>query len=121
MRFETEISAEIKDTSFERYIDSVIVGDIKEFKIKEEFIMFDNLRAEYVEKLHNLENTDIEILVEAKVNEVKQHIREEVVAEHNEKIAIARLQVKAIDELIANEEAKNYSAENVENNEIVEG
>lgn len=123
MKFDTELRLVIdrKETAFERYIDSIIAGDIKKFKIKEEFIMFETLRQEYVAKLNALENADIEALVEEKVNEVRQQIREEVVAKHNEEVTIAKLQVKAIDELIANEEAKNISTESVENHEIIGG
>lgn len=122
-------------TVFEEYIDSVVAGDIKNLTIKEEWFMLEKYMAkkeEYVAKLEELKSMNTEELVEAKLLEVKEQIRANVLAEHEAKIKHAEEKVSVIDEIIAEEEASeaaklsaeieaNNDANNNENNEYIGG
>ena len=103
-----------KETLLSKYIGSYLAGDIKNLIIKEEWLMLDRLREKYAQKLQEVETQDIEILVEERLNEVKEQIRQEVIAKHNDEILIAKFKVQAIDELIAEQEPEASEGDAVE-------
>ena len=93
----------------------------KEDNMTNEYIEgFAQRKAELEAERFALENADIEALVNAKFEEVKQGIREEVIAKHNEEIEDKNIEIKAIERLIAREVAK-IEAETVEGQEGQEG
>lgn len=81
--------------------------------------MLEQLKEKYVAELQKIEAQDIEILVNEKLNEVKEQIREEVVAKHNDEILVAKLKVQAVEEMIADQAEIEEAAE--ENDENMEG
>ena len=81
--------------------------------------MLEKLREKYATKLQEIESQDIEILVEEKLNEVKEQIRQEVIAEHKDKILIAQFQVKAIDELIEDQEKELEAQEGIDETDCI--
>lgn len=92
-----------KKNIFERYIDSLLAGDIKNLTIKEEWIMLEKLtlqREEYAAELERLRNADLDAVVNARFELVKAKIAEEVIAEHDKKLAEAELNVKHYDFVI---------------------
>lgn len=106
MNFPSEFKILInkKGTLLDKYINSYLAGDIKKLIIKEEWLMLEEMRKKYAEKLQEIESQDIEILVEEKLNEVKEQIRQEVIAKHNDDILIARFKVQAVEEMITDQE-----------------
>ena len=118
----TELRAEYmqRETVFDKYIDSCITSDIKNLIIKEEWFMLEEMREKYVAKLQELEAQDIEILVQTRLKDEEEKIRQEVVAEHNDKILLAKLKVQAVDEMIADqaEELHECDREDRENMEV---
>ena len=71
MKFKTELRIIIdrKETLFDKYINRVISGDIKNLTIKEEYIMLEALkiqREEYVAELERLKNTNLEEIKNAR-------------------------------------------------------
>lgn len=129
MRFKTElrIMTEQKETAFDRYINRVISGDIKNLTIKEEYIMLEILkekREAYAAELEQLkQTTDLEAIKNARFELVKETIAKEVEDEFNAKLAAVELKISHYDFVIAEEEEKAAAeltvAEHVE--EIVEG
>ena len=92
-----------KKNIFERYIDSLMAGDIKNLTIKEEWIMLEKLtlqREEYAAELERLRNADLDAVVNARFELVKAKITEEAIAEHNEKLAEAARNVEHYDFVI---------------------
>lgn len=68
-----------------------------------------------------LENEDIEVLVNAAFEEVKEEIRAKVLKEHEEKIEDKAIEIKAIDRLIAREVAKLEAEQAVVGEEVPDG
>ena len=82
--------------------------------------MLEQLKEKYVAQLQEIEAQDIEVLVNAKLDEVKEEIRQEVIAKHNDEILVAKLKVQAVDEMIADQVENEENADN-ENEENMEG
>lgn len=116
---ELKILINKRETLIDKYISNYLVGDIKKIIIKEEWIMLDELREKYATKLQELETQDIEIFVEEKLNEVKEQIRQEVIAKHNDEILIARFKVQAVDEMIADQQKEFDNPEGVDEADCV--
>lgn len=120
MKYKTEwrIFDNRKIGPLEKYISSYLAGNIKNLTIKEEWIMLEQLKEKYVAALQKIETQDIEVLMNEKLNEVKEQIREQVISKHNDEILVAKLKVQAVEEMIAdqaeNEEAADENEENME-------
>lgn len=83
-------------------------------------------KAKYVAERNAVQSENIERTVAERLEEVKAQIREQVVAEHNSKLAEVDLEVKALERLIANKiaefEAQKLAEVNAETEqESVEG
>lgn len=68
-----------------------------------------------------LENQDIEIVVNAAFEEVKDEIRTKVLNEHFEKIEDKTIEIKAIERLIAKELSKLEAQAPVSSEEVIDG
>ena len=82
--------------------------------------MLEQLKEKYVAQLQEIEAQDIEVLVNEKLNEVKEEIRQEVIAKHNDEILVAKLKVQAVEEMIADQVENEENADNG-NEENMEG
>lgn len=82
--------------------------------------MLDQLRAKYVAQLQELESENLEVLVQERLKQEEEKIRQEVTDEHNDKVLVAKLKVQAVDEMIADqvENEENADNENEENMEV---
>ena len=117
---EWRIFIERKKGLLEMYIDSIIAGDIKNLIIKEDMIMLEmlkNKKESVIAELNELELVDLNALVEEELNKVREEIKARVVAEHESKVKFINVKIEALDELIAEEEAKELEA--LANNEEV--
>ena len=121
MRYPVELKIIInkKETMIDKYISSYLAGDIKNLMIKEEWLMLEEMRKKYAEKLQEIESQDIEILVEEKLNEVKEQIRQEVIAKHNDDILIARFKVQAVEEMIEDQEKELADSEGIDETDSI--
>lgn len=81
--------------------------------------MLDQLRAKYVAQLQELESENLEVLVQERLKQEEEKIRQEVTDEHNDKVLVAKLKVQAVDEMIADQVENEENADN-ENNENME-
>ena len=122
MRVPTElrIVTNEKETAFGKYIDNYLVGDIEKITIKEEWFMLEEMREKYAAKLQELEAQDIEVLVQARLKEEEDKIRQEVVSKHNDEVLLAKLKVQAVDEMIADQAEEVSNEDNTEDRENME-
>ena len=126
MKIQTELKVvdNRKETILDKYIDNFLAGNIKNIIIKEEWIMLIELREKYVANLQELESKDIELLVQARLKEEEEKIRQDVVSKHNDEILLAKLKVQAVDEMMADQEklqdCNTEDLDNVENRENME-
>lgn len=96
--------------------------DKKEVNMTNEYIEgFAQRKAELEAEKVVLENEDIEVLVNAAFEEVKEEIRAKVLKEHEEKIEDKAIEIKAIDRLIAREVAKLEAEQAVVGEEVPDG
>ena len=78
--------------------------------------MLIELREKYVANLQELESKDIELLVQARLKEEEEKIRQDVVSKHNDEILLAKLKVQAVDEMMADQEKlQDCNTENLDN------
>ena len=68
--------------------------------------MLEELRERYAARLQELEAQDIEVLVQARLKEEEDKIRQQVTAEHNDEVLLAKLKVQAVDEMLADQVAE---------------
>ena len=79
--------------------------------------MLKNKKESVIAELNELELADLNALVEEELNKVREEIEARVVAEHESKVKFINVKIEALDELIAEEEAKALEA--LANNEEV--
>ena len=79
--------------------------------------MLKNKKESVIAELNELELVDLNALVEEELNKVREEIKARVVAEHESKVKFINVKIEALDELIAEEEAKELEA--LANNEEV--
>lgn len=97
-----------KKTLIDKYIDSLLAGDIKNLTIKEGYIMLEKLKAQrevYLNELETLKSTDIESLKLARLEEVKPEIFKQVEDEHQAKVDNVETKIKHYDFVISELEA----------------
>ena len=82
--------------------------------------MLDQLRAKYVAQLQELESENLEVLVQERLKQEEEKIRQEVTDEHNDKVLVAKLKVQAVEEMIADQVENEENADNG-NEENMEG
>lgn len=120
MKFPTEyrIFIDREKEIYKGIINSGYVVNIKKSnRRKEEKVMLENekqikleqlnsLKGAYEKKLADIEATDVNSLVNARLAGVEAEIRNEEETKHNEAVAKAKFQLDAIDEMIAEVEAE---------------
>ncbi len=97
------------ESLLDKYIDSVMAGNIKNLTIKEEWIMLERLKKQrevYVAELEELKSTDLEAIKNARFELVKELIAKEVEDELNTKLAAVELKISHYDFVITDEEEK---------------
>lgn len=67
---------------------------------------FAQRKAELETEKAQLENANLDVLVNERFEQVREQIREEVIAEHKSKIEDKDVEIRAIERLIAREVAK---------------
>ncbi len=112
---EIRIYYDRKETVFDKYIDSLLAGNIENLTIKEGYIMLERLknqRGVYAAELEKLKSTDLEAVKNARFELIKEKIAEEVEMEFNEKLTniktkiehydfvIDELEMKAVEEIV---------------------
>lgn len=86
---------------------SIINLDKKEVNMTNEYIEgFAQRKAELEAEKAQLENANLDILINEKFEQVREQIKEEVVAEHKAKIVDKDVEIRAIERLIAREVEK---------------
>lgn len=117
---ELRIVSNQKQTAFGGFVDKYLDGKTQKLIIKEEWIMLDELKEKYVAKLQEIEAQDVEVLVQERLKEEEDKIRQEVIAKHNDEILLAKLKVQAVDDMIADQAAEllDCDTEDRENMEV---